>query len=131
MATPDRQASRARTRGSDDDWPEKPDPWAEADREWREKWSDDDEDALPEGYVATESSLENVKDSYEAGMRAAGQHRGFGMQIGVSMVVFTAAGWALDGWLGTTPWLMLGGAVLGFAGVMVLVLRLAMQADRA
>ena len=128
---PGRRASRARTRGSEDDWPEPPDPWAEADRRWNDKWTEDaDVEELPAGYEPTEATLDTVTDSYEAGMREAGPHLGFGLQIGVSMVAFTAAGWALDNWLGTTPWLMLVGAALGFAGVMVLVLRMAREANR-
>ena len=38
--------------------------------------------------------------------------------------VWMGIGWLLDRWLGTDPWLMLGGAVLGFAlGTYVIFLR--------
>lgn len=51
--------------------------------------------------------------------RTAGTAMGLGLRIGVELVVGVAVGagggWALDRWLGTTPWLMMLGLILGFA----------------
>ncbi len=119
-----------------DDWadpPEPPDRWAEADREWKERWSDkppeaaSGEDVEPpsEDYRPHKTSVRSVADSYEEGMREAGPYLTVGLQIAASMLLFVAAGWALDNWLGTSPWGILGGTALGFAGVMALIVRLA------
>ncbi|MFN3597124.1 MAG: AtpZ/AtpI family protein [Rubricoccaceae bacterium] len=50
---------------------------------------------------------------------------GLGLQIAATMGAFVGGGIALDRALGTTPWLMLAGTVLAFAGVIALVVRLA------
>ena len=135
-------------RDRDDDWPEEPDPWETSDREWKQKWDptpESDDYAAPltadapeasgggpgPGYVPRRASAGNVIDSYEAGMREAGPYLTIGLQIALSMLVFVGGGWAVDGWLGTTPWGVIVGAVLGFAGVIGLVIRLASEADAA
>jgi ATP synthase protein I len=33
----------------------------------------------------------------------------------VAIIALLAAGWALDRWLGTTPWMLVGGIVIGSA----------------
>ena len=38
-----------------------------------------------------------------------------GLSLVVSIVLVGGGGYLLDRWLGWTPWLMLGGGVLGFA----------------
>ena len=40
---------------------------------------------------------------------------GIGLELVVSVVLFLFAGRWLDGWLGSEPWLMLLGALLGMA----------------
>ncbi|MBC7987381.1 MAG: AtpZ/AtpI family protein [Sphingomonadaceae bacterium] len=44
---------------------------------------------------------------------------GLGFRIGIELVVGvaigTGGGWALDRWLGTAPWLMIVGLIVGFA----------------
>ena len=73
--------------------------------------------------------MRSVADSYETGMREAGPYLTIGLQIALSMLLFVGGGWALDNWAGTSPWGVLVGTVLGFLGVMVLVVRLARTAD--
>lgn len=118
-----------------DDWPEKPDAWARADREWNEKWSDkapeasgDQAEPPADDYRSEKASMRSVADSYEEGMREAGPYLTVGLQIAASMLVFVGAGWAVDNWAGTTPWGVLIGTVLGFIGVMALVVRLSNDA---
>ena len=62
--------------------------------------------------------------SQEAGHPSAGV-AGFdvGLRLVVAVVGFGAVGLGLDKWLGTLPWLMLAGLVLGFCGWMVSVAR--------
>ncbi|HET7231447.1 MAG TPA: AtpZ/AtpI family protein [Longimicrobium sp.] len=44
----------------------------------------------------------------------AGQYASVGLQFGLGILVFTFAGRWLDGRLGTSPWLLLAGVMLGF-----------------
>ena len=122
-----------------DNWQDPPDRWAEADREWKERWTDktpeasgDPEDRVEPpgaGYEPRRASVRSVADSYEDGMREAGPYLTIGLQIALSMLVFVGAGWAADNWLGTSPWGVLVGTALGFAGVIALVIRLSNEAS--
>jgi len=40
---------------------------------------------------------------------------GLGLDAAVAVVVFLFLGYKLDGWLDSTPWMMLAGAFLGMA----------------
>jgi F0F1-type ATP synthase assembly protein I len=40
---------------------------------------------------------------------------GLGIEMAVAVVLFMYAGHWLDGWLGTDPWLFVGGALVGVA----------------
>jgi F0F1-type ATP synthase assembly protein I len=42
-----------------------------------------------------------------------GRHAGLGLKLAGSVALFGAAGWWLDGKLGTTPWLLILGLFLG------------------
>ena len=46
-----------------------------------------------------------------------------GIQFTVTMVALTAAGYGLDYWLGTLPWLTVAGAVFGTVAAMTSVIR--------
>ena len=119
-----------------DAWADPPDRWAEDDRAWKEKWTDkapessgdDDVEPPSAAYRPEKASIKSVADSYEEGMREAGPYLTIGLQIAGSMFLFVGGGWALDEWAGTSPWGILVGTVLGFLGVMALVLRLANDA---
>ena len=123
-----------------DEWADPPDRWAEDDRAWKEKWTDKAPGADSEAsggnleppssaYRPERASIKSVTDSYEAGMREAGPHLTIGIQIAASMLAFGGAGGAVDNWAGTSPWGVLIGTALGFAGVMTLIVRLARDAD--
>lgn len=60
--------------------------------------------------------------------RAAGPLFGSGMQLAAAVVVFLFIGRWLDGVLGTDPWLMLTGALVGAAGGLYLFIRAALKA---
>ena len=118
-----------------DPWADKPDRFDQADKAWDDRWSDraddaegpDWDEAAPPGYRGQDATPGSVTDAYGDGMRAAGSHLGFGLQIGVSMVFFVGLGIVVDRWLGTTPWGVVVGAAVGMAGIMVLVLRMAKE----
>lgn len=125
-----------------DDWPDEPDDWAEADRAYHAKWEDESDAADPEDespgepdmpgpdYVPVRASVKTVSDGYAGGMAEAGPYIGLGVQIAASMAVFAGGGYALDRWLGTSPWGILAGATLGMIGIMALIVRISREADR-
>jgi F0F1-type ATP synthase assembly protein I len=47
--------------------------------------------------------------------RAIGQ----GMDVALTVLLFFGIGFALDRWLGTTPWLMIGGTLFASIGLFV------------
>ena len=51
-------------------------------------------------------------------------------QVGVEMVLPTIGGFYLDEWLGTTPWITIVAAVLGFAGGMIHLIAILRQKER-
>ena len=57
-------------------------------------------------------------------MREASPYLGLGMQLALSMIFFVGAGYLLDRWLGTDPWLLVVGAVLGMVAVFIHLFRL-------
>ena len=120
-------------RQPDDAWADDPDAWEESDRAWREKWDggEDDEPVEPpsDAYQPQKTTAKSVASSYEEGMREAGPYLTVGLQIAFSMLFFVGVGWAVDAWLGTTPWGVLAGTILGFLGVIGLVIRLAAEAN--
>lgn len=52
---------------------------------------------------------------------------GMGMQLAIGVVVFFFLGYWLDGKLGTSPWLSIGGAFVGAAGGLIKFIREAMR----
>ena len=51
-------------------------------------------------------------------------------QVGVEMVVPLIVGLAIDSYVGTGPWLMVAGAVLGFVGGIMHLIALSNRQDR-
>lgn len=71
-----------------------------------------DEGAAPEGR------------DWRAVVREAGPYLGLGVQLAGTMFAFVFGGYFLDGWLGTTPWLTIAGAVLGMIALFTYIFRL-------
>lgn len=132
----------------DDDWTDdnpEPDAWAEKDRAYDEKWADPagepdplagdplagDPDPFTPGpdYQPMRATPKSVSGAYVGGMSAAGPYIGLGVQIFSSMVLFTGAGYAVDWYLGSSPWGLLVGAILGMAGIVALLVRVSHEAD--
>lgn len=116
-----------------DPWADAPDRFAKGDREWAQKWSHKEEeplDAPAGGYQNEKVTAGRLKDAYGDGMRGAGPHLGFGMQLAAGMVFFVGLGVAVDRWLDTSPWGVLVGASLGMVGLLAMVVRLAREAGK-
>lgn len=123
----------------DDPFADAPDRWAEADAAWARKWSDDPDadepaeeplDPPPDSYRPARPTTASVTRAYGGGMQAAGPYIGLGMQIAASMLLFVGLGYLADRYLGTSPWGLLVGAVLGMVGIVALVVRVANEASR-
>jgi hypothetical protein len=52
-----------------------------------------------------------------------GRYAGLGLQFAVTLALFGALGWWLDSKLGTTPWLLVAGILLGAVAAFVALLR--------
>ena len=67
------------------------------------------------------------KDDRGEILRKAGPYLSLGTTFAAAVVLGLGAGYWLDGWLGTTPWLTLAGALLGltvgFYNFLVVALR--------
>jgi ATP synthase protein I len=69
-----------------------------------------------------------LTNSFKA-FRTAGPLFGSGIQLAAAVAVFFFIGRWLDGKFGTTPWLMLSGAMIGAAGGMYKFIRTALTID--
>ena len=56
-----------------------------------------------------------AEDDKEEVTRKSGLAYAAGLTIFFSLLTFLGVGWALDRWLGTSPWLLVAGIVLGSA----------------
>ncbi len=63
-------------------------------------------------------------------MQQLGPYMGLGLQLALAMVVFGALGWWLDGRLGTDPWLMVVGLLVGSVGGTVSIIRASIQSTK-
>jgi F0F1-type ATP synthase assembly protein I len=66
------------------------------------------------------------EDSFKA-FRVAGPLLGSGIQLAAAVAFFFFVGRWLDGKLGTTPWLMLAGALAGVGGGMYRFIKTALE----
>lgn len=66
-----------------------------------------------------EPSKSNAEENRKAGFAYAA-----GFTLFASVAAFTGIGWFLDKWLGTQPWCLVGGIVLGSAAGLFQFVRL-------
>ena len=69
--------------------------------------------------------------SWQESLRDVYPYLGLGMQIALSLVFFVGVGYLLDRWLGTMPWLLIAGALLGMVALFVQVVRVSNQLSRS
>ncbi len=55
---------------------------------------------------------------------------GMGLEFAGAVLVLGGIGYLIDRWLGSEPWGMLAGTLLGFAGAMYNLIREALNANR-
>jgi len=67
--------------------------------------------------------------AYAEGMAEAGPYLTVGIQLAGAMAMFVLGGYFADRWLGTSPWLLLLGALLGAVASFYTLLRLVRQLD--
>lgn len=67
---------------------------------------------------------------WRVGYRAAAPYLGLGMQLAFTMLFFVGLGYLADTRLGTTPWGVIGGAVLGMTALFVQLFRVVGQMNR-
>lgn len=103
-----------------DDW--KRDPWKEAD------WG---KPAAPAGEARTgpDSPKESGLASWNREMVEAGPYLTLGLQSAFGMAFFVGLGYLADSKLGTRPWGIILGAVLGMIAVISLLVRMSNQAN--
>lgn len=68
--------------------------------------------------------------SWQTGFREAAPYLSLGFQLAATMLVAIGGGYLLDEWLGTLPWFLIGGAVLGMVSVIVQLVRLSQDLSR-
>lgn len=66
---------------------------------------------------------------FGSAMGDAAPHLGLGIEIMISMVFFVVLGYFADGWLGTSPWLLILGALLGMIATGVTLWRTVKDMD--
>jgi F0F1-type ATP synthase assembly protein I len=75
----------------------------------------------------SKKSLPDPGTSLRNSLGRAAPYLGVGMQLAVSMVAYVAIGYFADRWLGTQPWLLVAGAVVGMIAFFVQLYRLVGQ----
>jgi F0F1-type ATP synthase assembly protein I len=59
------------------------------------------------------------RSSFAEAMRRAAPYLNLGLTFAITVGLGVAAGWGLDRWLGTSPWLLLAGMFLGLVAAFV------------
>ncbi|GIV58127.1 MAG: AtpZ/AtpI family protein [Bacteroidetes bacterium] len=76
-----------------------------------------------------ERSGSRAPRDWHASLRAAGPYVGLGLQLAMTMVFFVGGGYLLDRWLGTLPWLLLAGAFVGIAAIILQIYRVSAEME--
>lgn len=80
---------------------------------------------------ASDSKSKRVqKGRIQESLGEASPYLGLGMQLGLTMVFFVGVGYGLDYWLGTSPWLLTAGAVVGMVALFVQIFRVVADLNR-
>jgi F0F1-type ATP synthase assembly protein I len=78
----------------------------------------------------TRADKERSGEQFGRSVRAISDYMGIGLQIAVSFVFFVFLGYWADGKLGTSPFLLLAGVVLGMAGMSLVLMKVVRQANK-
>ena len=89
----------------------------------------DEADGLRETSLSDQSRRAVKRQRVQAGMHSYVRYTGIGMQFVLVVILGVAGGYGLDVLFGTTPWLLLVGAILGSVGAMVWVVRTVLRME--
>lgn len=64
-------------------------------------------------------------------LKEAGPYLTLGLELGFTMIAWSAIGYLLDRWLETLPWLTMAGVVIGIASVFIQVARASRRSKKA
>ena len=67
------------------------------------------------------------KEDWRAGLREAGPYLGLGMQLAFTMLFFVGLGYLVDRRLGTEPWFLIAGAMVGMTALFVQLFRVSAE----
>ncbi len=123
MPEPPDRAGQPDDAWADDAWDR--DAWKRAD--WGKPARPTDAPREPAARKPSRSTL----GTWGADMVEAGPYLSLGLQSAASMAFFVGVGYLMDGWLGTRPWGLIVGAVLGMTAVITLLVRLSNAANAA
>ena len=69
--------------------------------------------------------------AYRNAIKEAGPYLTLGLELGLTMIVWSGIGYLLDRWLGTLPWFTLAGMLVGMGSLFFQVLRAAKKSKRS
>jgi ATP synthase protein I len=64
-------------------------------------------------------------NSWQSQIGRSSSYLGFGAQLAGSMLLYVVGGYLLDRWLGTEPWLLITGAIVGMVAFFFQLARIA------
>lgn len=68
---------------------------------------------------------ESPRNSFHDAFREAGPYLTLGLELGLTMIVWSVIGYLLDSWLDTMPWLTMAGVLVGMASLFIQLVRAA------
>lgn len=80
--------------------------------------------------MASDRSDDSEGGAYRRAIKEAGPYLTLGLELGLTMIVWSVIGYFLDRWLETMPWLTLAGALVGMISVFIQLARAAKRASR-
>jgi F0F1-type ATP synthase assembly protein I len=87
-------------------------------------------EALRQSKLSGRSDDAARRRTLQSGMHAYMRYTGIGLQFVIALLLPVGLGYWLDSKLGTSPWLLVAGAVLGAIGAMVWVVRTVLRMER-
>lgn len=72
-----------------------------------------------------ESKSKSPRASISQSLGEAGPYLTLGLELGFTMIAWSAIGYLLDRWLGTLPWLTLAGVLVGMVSLFIQLTRAA------
>ncbi len=74
---------------------------------------------------------EQPSSGYGRAIKEAGPYLTLGLELGLTMIVWSLIGYLLDRWLDTLPWLTLTGMFVGMCSLFLQLMRVAKKSNDA